>query len=492
MHVSGVRQLAAGFCLLSTIACVSASCSSSDSSGGSGDDAAAGGSGQAGGAAGAGGGSAANGGSSTGGKAGSAGTGIGQSGSAGSAGGPTCGGSTQKAKPIPFDMYVMMDKSGSMAQKTAQGVSKWAAVQQAFDAFVKDPASSGIGLGIQFFPKLVPGVPSSCTSDAACSAAGPCAYVKVCQGPAGDPKSCDSPSDCGGAACLPIGLCENDENATCAFDGTTACGGTLGACLKLPGYCAGRDSCQLSDYSAPAVEVGLLPGNGAAVLSAMGAQAPDGNTPTAPALTGAVQHAQAWATSNPGHTVIAVLATDGLPTECTPQTIPEIAAIADKAKAGTPSVQTFVIGVLGTADLAKGAAANLDLIASSGGSSKAFVIDATGDVGQQFLATLNVIRGAALSCEYAVPTPTMGTLEYDLVNVEYTPSSGSGAQTIYYVGDASKCDAATGGWFYDVEPAKGTPKKIQLCPATCKKVQSDPGARVDVRLGCKTVGPPPK
>ncbi len=50
----------------------------------------------------------------------------------------------------------------------------------------------------------------------------------------------------------------------------------------------------------------------------------------------------------------------------------------------------------------------------------------------------------------------------------------------------SKCDATTGGWYYDTDPSVTPPTKIILCPATCGavKLSSSP---VEVLLGCKTI-----
>ena len=45
-------------------------------------------------------------------------------------------------------------------------------------------------------------------------------------------------------------------------------------------------------------------------------------------MQGAIDHAKSWANANPSHRVVTLLATDGLPTECTPLDIADVAAIA--------------------------------------------------------------------------------------------------------------------------------------------------------------------
>ena len=56
-----------------------------------------------------------------------------------------------------------------------------------------------------------------------------------------------------------------------------------------------------------------------------------------------------------------------------------------------------------------------------------------------------------------------------------------------YVPTAAECDAATGGWHYDVDPASGaTPAKIVACPTSCAKFQATKDASIDIALGCST------
>ena len=75
------------------------------------------------------------------------------------------------------------------------------------------------------------------------------------------------------------------------------------------------------------------------------------------------------------------------------------------------------------------------------------------------------------------------------MNVEYTPSGASMPQTVLYVASAGKCDAMTGGWYYDNDPAGfETPAKILMCPATCDNLE-EVGGQVEIEIGCQTVVP---
>ncbi|MEZ4310906.1 MAG: VWA domain-containing protein [Polyangiaceae bacterium] len=429
------------------------------------------------------------------------GPGPGSSGS-GAGGTEACAGTTVQGQLIPLDMYVLLDKSGSMGDLTGPGGNgppKWAAVTTALKAFFADPKSAELGVGIQFFPTTLPGVPDSCTSSAQCGAGGPC-LLKACELDLsfGDIVPCDSDSDCGFAdSCIDLGKCQNNSGYVCIYQqpevscGTDPNGVSLGKCKPMQSsFCVNKDSCNAADYGAPAVEIAPLGSSAAALGDAIDARVPGGATPTGPALKGAIDHARAWAQSHPTHKVVAVIATDGMPTECSPLDIPSIAGIAQTGVAGSPGVLTFVIGVFGAADA--GAQQNLDQIAQSGGTGSAFFIADNQDVTQAFLAALEAIQGETLACEYQIPAPPDGSdLDYDKVNVAYTPAGQSTPKKVYYVAKPSECDAAKGGWYYDKDPQSGAkPGKILMCPATCAELQAA-GGKVEIEMGCQTIVPEP-
>src|SRR3954469_16293948 len=91
-----------------------------------------------------------------------------------------CAGDVEMGKPVPVDVYVMLDISLSMLDPTSSGVRKWDAVKSALNAFFSDAASAGLSVAIQYFPLRTPGAPTSCANDADCGAAGPC-LLDVCQ-----------------------------------------------------------------------------------------------------------------------------------------------------------------------------------------------------------------------------------------------------------------------------------------------------------------------
>lgn len=86
-------------------------------------------------------------------------SGTGTGSSAGSGLGEGCAKTETKAEQVPLDMYIMLDKSGSMDE--AAGTStKWKEVTKALGTFLKQPSAAGISVGIQYFPQLISGTAS--------------------------------------------------------------------------------------------------------------------------------------------------------------------------------------------------------------------------------------------------------------------------------------------------------------------------------------------
>lgn len=416
-----------------------------------------------------------------------------------------CAGEVTTGKLLPLDMFVMLDTSGSMLE-TAAGTDKWSSVKQAMTTFLRDPGSAGLGVGVQYFPLRKPDAPESCTSNAQCGSSGPC-FLKLCWGGflADEIRPCEVPSDCvlspleelervepapnPYGPCVAFGVCENDPEYICNNVGGQcgAAGGILdlGACVPEPSICLNSTQCDASAYATPAVEIARLPAAANALVASMEAREPSGDTPTGPALQGAHLQARQWALAHPGHTVVTVLATDGLPTQCSPLAIPEISQLAQRAAAAQPSIRTFVIGVFGGVGDAQ-ASANLGAIARAGGTERAYIVDTGQDVGRQFLEALNAIRGSRLTCEFQIPEAPPGeTLEYGQVNVLFT--DGATTTPLYFVGSSEAACAGSAGWYYDSDPALKAPTRIVACPSSCAAISASEAGSVQIQLGCATI-----
>jgi hypothetical protein len=350
------------------------------------------------------------------------------SGAGGSGGG--CAGKALMAMPVPLDIFVMLDQSGSMSTDAGNGMSRWQTVKSALTSFTQQPSTAGIGLGLQYFGLPDPSV-LGCTTM-------PCALDSDCTN--------------GCTTCGPGGVCHSPYNPDI-------------------------DTCVAGEYAWAEVPIAPLPGVAGAIFSSLGMHAPGTNTPTAPALEGAIDYAKAWAVAHPTHITFVAFATDGLPSECDtdPNTLHTIAAAG---VAGTPSIKTFVIGV-------GPALQQLDDIAAAGGTTTAFHVDMSPTAEQAFVDAMNTIRGAGLACTFQIPPAAPGMMEdFSLVNVDYTPGNGGMKHTIPNVKGKAQCPAQGEGWYYDSD---AKPTEIILCDATCAVVSKDALGEVDIEVGCQTI-----
>ena len=318
---------------------------------------------------------------------------------------PTCSGSSSTAQIKPVNMYIVLDRSGSMSG------TRWNGAVAALTAFFQDPGSAGINVAMEFFagPNTDPGQGCACTTDS-------CTATECTN------HRCDDPY-------VALGMLQ----------------------------------------AAPA------PGDTheAALVAALSAVSPNTWTPTYPAMDGALS----WATglANPAEVHTVILVTDGNPSTClqgsAAATNTAIATLAGNAFTNS-GVTTYTIGMTGANITA------LDAIALAGGTGNAFVIGSgtEAQTAADLLVALQAIAGNAVDCSFSLPNPGL----FDPNNSVVTYTDGLGGTTVLNdVGNASNCGA---GWYY--LPNSTTPTSIELCPATCTLVQSDPGASIEVSLGC--------
>ncbi|HXU69432.1 MAG TPA: vWA domain-containing protein [Polyangia bacterium] len=249
--------------------------------------------------------------------------------------------------------------------------------------------------------------------------------------------------------------------------------GSLGMSASLSLFPAANDICNPSVYYFAEVPLTALPET-SMFSTAMSAATPMGNTPTLPAVQGAIDYAKDVASMTAGARTAIVLVTDGDPDECNSS----VANVSFEVAKVATTIPTYVIGV-------GDSLSSLDMIAQSGGTGAPTLVT-VGDANQtksEFLAALQKIRGLVLSCDFPVPSPPSGeTLDFQSVNVLYTPSSAPAEQLLY----DSSCASGV-GWRYD-DPKN--PTQIELCPSSCNEVRQDHGGRVDVVFGCATAGDP--
>jgi hypothetical protein len=243
-----------------------------------------------------------------------------------------------------------------------------------------------------------------------------------------------------------------------------------------------RQQCNVTQYGAPIVPMQVLPGVEPAFSSAVAAQRMFGGTPLVQVMQGMIAYMRGWSKAHTDRKPVLVLATDGIPDDtCSASNIdpvnslPNALALAKDAYEGDPSIPVFVIGV--GEELTA-----LNAIAQAGGTESAAVIATTGNVTEKFLAALDNIRRSALACDYAIPPPSSGEIDYDAVNVTFREGSAK-TETFYYVGTADDCQlSASGAWYYD---DANSPTKVVLCPQTCERVSAASDGKMAVAFGCK-------
>jgi hypothetical protein len=324
-----------------------------------------------------------------------------------------CVANVQEGEAIPVNLHFLVDRSGSMtcplgpagqtcgvgnngAPNNRMPPDRWSGINDALNAFVAAPQSTGIGVALQFFPL-----------------------------------------DGGG---------NNNNNA-----------------------------CNRASYQIPALGFGILPAAAMGFRTTLAGTMPNGNTPTTPALQGALDFARGQRVANPSREVSVVLVSDGIPNGCDPNTVATASAAAAAALAATPSIKTYVIGV-GPQLM------SLDAIAVAGGTQRAYLVDTGADVATQFRQALDAIA-APITCDYAIPAAAPGrAIDFGAVNVQTRVGNGGATQIVGQVANVGACNA-TGGWFYD-NPA--APAKITLCPATCTPLTNTMGSRLQILLGCAT------
>ncbi|WP_394841608.1 VWA domain-containing protein [Pendulispora brunnea] len=271
---------------------------------------------------------------------------------------------------------------------------------------------------------------------------------------------------------------------------------------------SGLALCSADAFSKSQVSLRDLP-NSKDFKAAFDGVKPDGGTPSVAAMGGAAKQAQTVAAEHKEEVTAIVLATDGTPEDKCPdgctdphdccvancdghggtpvidqqckdrETTCKVNLVASQAKtAKDQGIRTYVIGI--TSDPEHDKLERLNTVAKSGGTTEAMLVKVndTTSTKQAFIKALNEIRTQNMSCDFAIPNPPGGgTINYDAVRVNFTNSSNA-ASTISY----SEACAGGNGWHYD---DKAAPKKISLCPNSCKTVQGDPLGKINIAFDCK-------
>jgi len=298
----------------------------------------------------------------------------------------------------------------------------------------------------------------------------------------------------------PVTMLDRWQTATSAlisfFQAPKAAG--LGVALRFfpDDYPAGsctNAACDVVACSKVLVDMGRLTADPApedrqeaALIDAIATSAPPtdsklgAGTPISAALDGALRFASEYQLGHAEEKTVVVLVTDGEAQGCD-EDFRDISQLASEALA-TSSVATYAIGLADS----MGQGVNPDHVnplAKAGGTDHALFINDGPMASAALLDVFNTIRGMALPCDFPVPEATDNGKPIDttLVNVTFSASNGT-ESTFTKVDDADHCATAS-SWYYDHDTA---PTRIYLCPSACSLASSEPSAKLEVLVGCKT------
>jgi Mg-chelatase subunit ChlD len=341
-----------------------------------------------------------------------------------------CAGQALAAQPIGLDMYVVLDRSGSMKEDDVAdnmdpgdcalnlagmpaNASKWCLATHALAKYFASPGAANNRAGLQYMPLEGEEIDGDDVTNPLCQSGGTITQAEV-------PLSA-----------LPI----------------------VGA----------------TDALAQSLDVTTPDGDG---------------TPIEAALHGITTFT---ANNKDGNRVmIGVFITDGQPNGC--NEVPTTLAQVLSTHLTNTSLKTFVIGMNGADDatletlgIAGGAPPHMDFCGTVTPPCHYWNVGA-GDPAAFASALAQIQLSAALPCDFNIPPPPdTQDLDPDLVNVTFTNLGA--ANVLGRVNDATACTGD--GWYYD-NPT--TPTKVQLCPTTCTTAESaGQDAKVDITFGCATI-----
>jgi hypothetical protein len=190
-------------------------------------------------------------------------------------------------------------------------------------------------------------------------------------------------------------------------------------------------------------------------------------------------------TGNAHRKVIGILVTDGEPQACNRDTeYLNTIVLQHFEETGIP---TFFIGMQG-ADyrglntMAEGAGAPEHTEGCNAAVSPCYYYDVGEGDGSILIDTLEEIRRTVIGCQFAIPEAEVGLVDLDSIEVQFTPAAGEPVETLTRVlGGEDNCGDSDGYYTDDDE----NPTTILLCPETCRRAEDKPTSSVSIELLCE-------
>lgn len=242
--------------------------------------------------------------------------------------------------------------------------------------------------------------------------------------------------------------------------------------------------CDTSYFVQPAVFAKNLPADGALITASLAQQDPEGETPTRPALHGAIEFSRALMLAEPTRRMVVAVVSDGAPNLCdsTPVSVAEVAL---DGATSSPQVLTFAIG------LRNGAVGDLELLAEKGGTGKPVLVSDGPGAGQELVDALRGLKKGLTDCRFALPPVKDASVQASDVRVAYRTEVSGALSEVAQVSGNDGC-ASEPYAFYSTGGTE--PTHVELCPALCTLISASPESRVTVVVGCAgelDASPPP-
>jgi hypothetical protein len=235
-------------------------------------------------------------------------------------------------------------------------------------------------------------------------------------------------------------------------------------------------SCTPSDYTKPAVPIGLLPGTAAAIMKSY--PLPLNGKAITPALEGAYAYVRGAAARLPDRDAVLLLMSDGILDPLCGSTEANALDEVTAAFTSKPVIKTYVVALgagptlIDPIDIAN--LTPLDDIAAAGGTMHAARVEVNSSTNTELTTALDGVAAAAAPCAFAIPAQA----DASRASMEWRPTKTAPTVVWPRVDDANGCDG-TG-----VFVSSAAPRFLELCPASCDALMAHPTGDAWVRSGC--------